>query len=137
METHQIEKMLCEMETFDEELISENACPELRALIEKLLESSGVSRSELIRRLNMDTSYGYQLLNGTRIPTRERLLRIGLLLGAEVEQLQRLLRAADKKSLYVRDITDAKVFYAIKKKMEYEKAVLFIWGRSSGDTNKS
>lgn len=130
METHQIEKKLCEMESFDEEFISENGCPELCILINDLLEKKNKSRTELIRKLNVDRNYGYQLLNGTRIPTRERLIRIGLLLGADVDQLQHLLRAASKEALYVRDAADAKVFYAIKHKMEYEKASLFIWGHS-------
>lgn len=130
METHQLEKKLCEMESFDEEFISENGCPELSELIGELLNKAGVSRAELIRRLDTDINYGYQLLNGTRIPTRERLIRIGLLLGADVDRLQHLLRAASKEALYVRDVTDAKVFYAIKHKMNYEKAALFIWGHS-------
>lgn len=130
METRQIEKKLCEMESFDEEFISENGCPELCILINDLLEKKNKSRTELIRRLNVDRNYGYQLLNGTRIPTRERLIRIGLLLDADVEQLQHLLRAASKEALYVRDVNDAKVFYAIKHEMEYEKAALFIWGHS-------
>lgn len=130
METHQIEKRLCEMESFDEEFISENGCPELCELIGELVKKADISRAELIRRLDVDINYGYQLLNGTRIPTRERLIRMGLLLGADVEQLQHLLRAASKEALYVRDVTDAKVFYAIKRKMSYKKAVLFIWGHS-------
>lgn len=130
METHQIEKKLCEMESFDKEFISKNGCPELSDLIEELVKKADISRAELIRRLDVDINYGYQLLNGTRIPTRERLIRIGLLLGADVDQLQHLLRAASKEMLYVRDITDAKVFYAIKHEMKYEKAVLFIWGHS-------
>lgn len=130
METFQIEKKLCEMESFDEEFISQNGCPELSEFIEELIKNAGISRAELIRRLDVDINYGYQLLNGTRIPTRERLIRIGLLLGTDVKQLQRLLRIASKESLYVRDLTDAKVFYAIKQKMSYEKAVLFIWGHT-------
>lgn len=130
METFQIEKKLCEMESFDEEFISQNGCPELSEFIEELIKNAGISRAELIRRLDVDINYGYQLLNGTRIPTRERLIRIGLLLGTDVKQLQRLLRIASKESLYVRDLTDAKVFYAIKQKMSYEKAALFIWGHT-------
>ncbi|MCM1023453.1 MAG: helix-turn-helix domain-containing protein [Prevotella sp.] len=130
METRQIEKRLCELDSFDEELISENGCPELSELMEELMKEAGMSRAELIRRLNTDVNYGYQLLNGTRVPTRERLIRIGLLLNADVDGLRHLLRAASKEDLYVRDITDAKVFYAIKHKMEYEKAALFIWGHS-------
>lgn len=130
MQTSQLEEKICAMESFDEEFISENGCPGLCELIEEFMDNAKISRAELIRKLDIDINYGYQLLNGTRIPTRERLIKIGLLLGTDVEQLQKLLRAASKESLYVRDITDAKVFYAIKRKMSYEKAVLFIWGHS-------
>lgn len=128
MKTSQLEEKISSMETFDEELIFKNGCPELSDLIEELMDNAKISRAELIRKLDIDINYGYQLLNGTRVPTRERLIKIGLLLGTDIEQLQKLLKAASKKSLYVRDITDAKVFYAVKRKMSYEKAVLFIWG---------
>ena len=35
-----------------------------------------------------------------------------------------------KSQLYVRNLVDAKVFYAVKHHMEYLDAVDFIWGKS-------
>lgn len=75
----------------------------------------------------MDRNYGYQILSGTRVPTRECLIRIGLLLGLSVEELQHMLSIAGRSSLYVKNMFDAKVFYAIKHKMSFEAAVEFIW----------
>ena len=92
------------------------------------MKEKKVTRAELIRRLNVDRNYGYQLLNGTRIPTRENIIRIALLLRLTVDQLQQLLRAAGKSALYVRDIPDAKAYYALTHDMEYDDALLFIWG---------
>lgn len=130
MKTHQIEEKLSAMKSFNEELIAENGCPQLYVMINELMKKRNISRSDLIFRLNMQENYGYQLLNGTRIPTRDCLIKMGLLLETDIEHLQRLLKTAGRKSLYVRDMFDAKVYYAVQHKMKYEDAVLFIWGHS-------
>lgn len=127
MKTSDIEECLTNAEEFDKELINENSCPELCAMIIGYMDEKGVTRAELIRRLNLDRNYGYQLLNGTRNPRRNHLIQIGLLLGLDIEQFQRLLKTAKKKPLYVRDLFDAKVFFAVKHRMSFEKAVEFIW----------
>lgn len=127
MITSDIEKELERDEKFDEELIKENLCPELKIFLNDCMERVGISRADLIWVLGIDRSYGYQILNGTRIPTRECLIRIGLLLGLSVEDFQRMLNIAGRPSLYVKNMFDAKVFYAIKHKMSYETAVAFIW----------
>lgn len=127
MKTSQLEQLLESNSEFDEALINENCCPELCTMITELMDEKGVSRTELIKNLNLDRNYGYQLLNGTRNPTRDHLIQIGLLLELDTEQFQRLLKTGKKKPLYVRDMFDAKVFFAIKHKMSFEKAVEFIW----------
>lgn len=127
MKTSQLEQWLETDEEFDEALIKENGCPELCAMIIGYMDEKGVTRAELIKRLNLDRNYGYQLLNGTRNPRRNHLIQIGLLLELDIEQFQRMLKTAKKKPLYVRDLFDAKVFFAVKHKMRFEKAVEFIW----------
>lgn len=92
------------------------------------MKSKGISKAELIKKMNVDRNYGYQLLNGTRIPKRDHIIHIGLLLEANIDQLQELLKAADRKPLYARNIFDARVFYALINKMNYNEAVEFIWG---------
>lgn len=127
MKTSQLEEWLSTCEEFDESLINQNGCLDLCSMINGYMDERGISRAELIRRLNIDRNYGYQLLNGTRIPTRNHLIQIGLLLGLDTERFQRLLKTAKKKPLYVRDLFDAKVFYAVKHKMDFERAMEFIW----------
>lgn len=127
MKTSQLEEWLSTCEEFDESLINQNGCLDLCSMINGYMDERGISRAELIRRLNIDRNYGYQLLNGTRIPTRNHLIQIGLLLGLDTERFQRLLKTAKKKPLYVRDLFDAKVFYAVKHKMDFERATEFIW----------
>lgn len=79
MKTTQIEQNLTESTTFDSKLIEENSCPQLTAMLDlRLFEEKEISRSDVIKRLNMERSYGYQLFNGTRLPTGNCLIQIGL-----------------------------------------------------------
>lgn len=127
MKTSQLEERISNEEIFDEELIRENGCPDFYTVIADHMNKKGISRAELIKRMNIDRNYGYQLLNGTRKPTRTHIIQIGLLLELDIDSFQNLLKSAKKKPLYVRDMFDAKVFYAIKHKMALDKAVEFIW----------
>lgn len=127
MKTSQLEERLEREETFDEELIKDNSAPEFSSAIAEHLKKRGISRSELIRRIDVERTYGYQLLNGTRRPTRNHVIQMGLALGLDIDSFQRLLKTAHKKPLYVRDLFDARVFFAIKHKMKYEAAAEFIW----------
>ena len=127
METSQLEEQLGKSEKFDAEMIRENGCPDLLAVISERMKEKGISRSELIKRMDIDRGYGYQLLNGIRRPTRKHVIQMGLLLELDIESFQKLLKTAKKKPLYVRDMFDAKVFFAVKRRMDYDKAIDFIW----------
>ena len=127
MKTSQLEEQLEIAEEFDEALIRENGAPDFLAVISARMKEKGITRAELIKRLDIDRSYGYQLLNGIRRPTRRHVIQMALLLELDIDSFQKLLKAARKKPLYVRDMFDAKVFFAVKKRMNYESAVEFIW----------
>lgn len=124
----QIEEQLSAAEHFDEELIKRNRCPEFKQLAAQYMSQRGVTRSRLIENMGVDKNYGYQLLNGTRMPTRDHIIHMGFLLELDTVRLQRLLLSAGKKPLYVRDVRDAKIFYALKHKMRYKEAMEFIGG---------
>lgn len=127
MKTSQLEEHLEAAESFDEEFVLANGAPEFCTEIAALMEKTGVSRAELIKLIDVERTYGYQLLNGRRRPTRNHVIQMGLALGLDMESLQKLLKTARKKPLYVRDLFDARVFFAVKHKMDYEAASEFIW----------
>lgn len=130
LQTSELEEKLKNSENFCEETIEDNAPPKLADILNRFIEEKKTSKSEVIRILNIDRNHGYQILNGTRSPTRNCLIRITLILKLSTDQINYLLRAAEKPQLYVRNLADAKVFYAVKHRMEYLDAVDFIWGRS-------
>lgn len=127
MKTAKILEELENNKDYDERMIVDNAPPKLHDLLNDYLETEKLTKAEAIRRLNVDRNYGYQMFNGKRIPTRNMLIRLALMLKLDIEQTDYLLKLAGKPMLYVRNVVDARVFYSIKHKMDYEKAVSFIW----------
>ncbi len=53
---------------------------------------------------------------------------LGLFLGVTLEQMQMMLRLCGRESLYIRNIEDAKVMYALEHNYPYDKAMDFIYG---------
>lgn len=126
--TTDLEEELKKPGAFDESTIKNNAPPELTDVLSKYIDEKKIKKADVIRILNVDRNYGYQILNGTRTPTRNCLIRISLILKLDTDQISHLLQLAGKSPLYVRNIVDAKVFYAVQHNMEYLNAVDFIWG---------
>ena len=126
--TTELEERLENTEVFNAEMIEDNAPPELADVLSKYMNEEQISKTDIIRMLNVDRNYGYQMLNGTRIPTRNCLIQIALILKLDADQISYLLRLSGKPPLYVRNIVDARVFYAVKHNMEYHEAIDFIWG---------
>lgn len=87
--------------------------PPLSEYLSELLETRGVSVREAVRACNLERSYGYQLFNGTRRPTRDILLALALTLRLSEAEAQRLLKIAGRPALYARVRRDAAVLYAL------------------------
>lgn len=127
MITLDLERFLSSENDFDPELVAENPAQSFSELLNFYLAQRGMKRSKLIIAMNIDRNYGYQILNGTRIPTRNQIIKIAVFLGLEVADLQRLLRICCREGLYVREMLDARVYYALEHKMPYAEACDFIW----------
>ncbi len=128
MLTKDIEEKLRKSKNYDESMIENNAPQQLHVLINQYIDEKQISKVEFIRRLNIYRNYGYQILNGTRIPTRNCLIQMALILELSSKQLDAMMRLAEKAPLYVRNIVDARVFYALEHHIEYYRAIDFIWG---------
>jgi len=84
----------------------------------------------IIREAGIERTYGHQLFNGTRNPSRDKVLQIAFGFGLDVEETQRLLRAARKSMLYPRLKRDAAVIYCLQKKKDlaYTQQMLAQYG---------
>ena len=100
---------------------AEFARPELGSTLSRLLEERGWRAADAIRACYLERSYGYQMFNGTRPPTRNFLLRLALALELGEEEAQRLLRRAGRPELYPRSRYDAAVLYGLSHHLSLEE----------------
>jgi len=62
----------------------------------------------------IDRTYGHQLFNGTRRPSRDKALQLAVGMNLSVEETQQLLQAAGKSALYPRLKRDAALIFCLK-----------------------
>ena len=75
----------------------------------ELCRTHGLRPVEVIRRAGLDRTYGHQLFNGTRKPSRDKLMQLAFGLGLTVEETQSLLKEARKSLLYSKILRDAAI----------------------------
>ncbi len=88
-------------------------CVQLNAFLER----SGMTLSALGESALLSRSFVYQIGSGARVPSRDIVLRIALLLSLSVEETQHLLIAARRGALYPRLRRDAVLIYALERKL--------------------
>ena len=82
--------------------------------LKKHCKAKNVIAERVIARAQIDRTYGHQLFNGTRNPSRDKVLQLAIGLGLTVDETQHLLRCASKSALYPRIRRDAVIIYALK-----------------------
>ena len=78
-----------------------------------LLDVSGIKKSELFRKAQIERSYGYQILKGTRIPSRNKVLALALSLSLSLDDTNRLLSLSNNGSLYANVRRDSLIIYCL------------------------
>jgi len=81
-----------------------------------LIQNSGMKNTEFFTRAGMSESYGYQILNGKRQPSRDKVIQLSFGFPLSIEQTNILLKLSGKNELYVKNIRDAIILFAINNK---------------------
>ena len=81
--------------------------------LSELMERRGYTATRLMERSGLSKSFLYQLLSGERLPGRDVVVRIALVLDLDLEETQRLLVVARKGSLYPKVRRDAAIICCI------------------------
>ncbi len=81
-----------------------------------LLTEKNLKKSTAINQSGLERSYAYQIFNGTKVnPSRDKVLMLALGLGLTFEETQKLLKICRLPFLYVRDLRDSIIIFAIEK----------------------
>lgn len=79
------------------------------------MEEHGIARKDVIRKSNLQASYAYEILNGTKQPKRDKLIQLCFGFPFTVDEINRALQLGGCNPLYVRDRRDACIAFAAGK----------------------
>lgn len=105
--------------------------PELQQIaisdwLESLLLKKHLKKSSVIKAAELDRTYGYQLFNGTRKPSRDSLICLGMGMMISLDELQVLLKAARFAPLYAKDQRDSAIIFFVSKKKKVRDLDAFL-----------
>lgn len=92
-------------------------CVNFHEYLHTVMIRKNMDVSELIIKTLLSRSFVYQIYNGQRMPGRDIVLRIALVMGLTVEETQRMLLIAKKGGLYPRVRRDAVIIYCLENKL--------------------
>lgn len=90
-------------------------------LLQELFHNAGISKATLAKRAETSEVYLYQIISGTRTPSRDRVLCLCFGLSATLEQAQELLRIGGMAQLYSKNRRDAVIMYGLTHRVELSK----------------
>lgn len=84
--------------------------------LNKLLGAKNMTVADIVTASGLNKGYVYQIFEGSKDkPSRDKLLAIALAMKLEYGDIQKLLKIACMRSLYVRDERDAMIIFAVKR----------------------
>ena len=87
----------------------------LSALLQELIDTKGLKKSQVIKNAELAEVYGYQIFSGIRVPERKKLLCLAVGMRLNIEETQRLLKCAGYSQLYVKLPFDSILLYGLCK----------------------
>jgi len=98
-----------DFDAFLEDNAAQMVTPRLCYYLAGLCQNKGRTAGQVIRQAGLARTYGHQIFNGTRRPSRDKLIQICFGLGLNVEEAQVLLKMAEKSPLYPKLLRDAAI----------------------------
>jgi hypothetical protein len=100
-------------EVFPNEAFSSFLDPDIRDFFDELFLATGLSRSAVIRDATISRTYGYQIMDGTRIGKRDYYLAIAFAMHLDLRTTQRMLAVTSAGSLHPLIKRDAALIFAL------------------------
>lgn len=89
----------------------------LHNYLERLLQEKGLLKSEVIEKSNLDRNYGYQIFQGKKNASRDKLLALAFAMGLTLEECNQMLTLGQANILYSKNNRDAMLIYGFTNKM--------------------
>ncbi len=92
---------------------TEMEIPLFHDYITELCRTMGQVPERVIKMASIERTYGHQLFNGTRKPSRDKVIQLAFGFGLSVDEAQKLLKIAQKSLLYPKIKRDAVILYCL------------------------
>ena len=77
------------------------------------VDTSSKTKSDIINKADMSYCYFYDVINGRKIPSKDKIIRIVLAMNLSLDDCQEALRISGKSALYPRIKRDSILIYSI------------------------
>lgn len=88
---------------------------DIKEFWKKAIDTSSKTKSDIINKADMSYCYFYDVINGRKIPSKDKIIRIALAMNLSLDDCQEALRISGKSALYPRIKRDSILIYAINK----------------------
>lgn len=90
----------------------------LNEMLSDMLKSSGMTKSAVIEKANIDRVYGYQIFSGEKKnPSRDKLIMLCIAMGCTVSNVQELMKKCSYPMLYPRIRRDSALIFSLEQKL--------------------
>lgn len=80
---------------------------------ESVIKKSGFSKSNIINKSDFSYCYFYDVINGRKIPNKDKIIRLILTMHLNLDDCQQALRLSGRSSLYPRIKRDSIIIFAV------------------------
>ena len=108
-----------DVQAFFKENSSDFTTPSFREYIQAICREKGLVPEQVILQSGIERTYGHQLFNGTRKPSRDKVIQLAFGLKLDLETTQKLLKISQKSPLYPKVKRDAAFIFCINHQKDF------------------
>lgn len=87
---------------------------DIKEFWENLIAKNGRSKSNIINKADFSYCYFYDIINGRKMPTKDKVVRLSLAMRLTLEECQKALKISGRSALYPRVHRDSILIYALE-----------------------
>ncbi len=106
-----------QLQTYTNTLTEQTILQTFPEYLNSKMTEQKISPAKLIEAAQIQRNYGYQILNGSRKPSRDKVLALCLALDLDLPETQRALTLAQFGQLYPKNLRDSIFIFSINKKL--------------------
>lgn len=109
-----LSKQNCSLKAYlsdnDDQFVNED----IKEFWENLITARNYSKSNIINKSDFSYCYFYDVINGRKMPTKDKVVRLGLAMKLTLDECQKALKISGRSALYPRIRRDSILIYAIE-----------------------